>query len=92
MMPNPGAVRGSRSDAQTGTVPFCVRKSTTAQRGVQRMGTEPTVTCRRCRTVVVVAQMGRGLPPDIATRRLVKACTAKGCPCDPVYRAGLDLR
>lgn len=50
--------------------------------------TDPTQTCAKCGRTVTVTQDGRGFPPDIAKRRLIKACKANGCTCEPVYRAG----
>lgn len=48
----------------------------------------PTQTCRLCGRVEVVRQDGRGFPPDIAKRRLKKACSEAGCPSEPQYLAG----
>jgi hypothetical protein len=50
---------------------------------------EPTQTCTLCGDVVVVKHDGRGFPPDIAKRRLIKRCQVRGCASQPVYRAGL---
>ena len=36
------------------------------------MNAEPTYTCGECGRVVVVRRDGRGFPPDIAKRRLVR--------------------
>lgn len=55
-------------------------------------GPEPTVTCALCGRRMVVQQTGRGFPPDVARRKLKKACVADGCECEPVYRAGVVLR
>jgi hypothetical protein len=52
---------------------------------------EPTVTCRLCKRRQVVNPDGRGFPPDIAKRKLRKVCQAAGCPCEPIYRAGVRL-
>ena len=52
---------------------------------------EPTQTCVLCGDVEVVKHDGRGFPPDIAKRRLIKRCKAKGCMSQPVYRAGLVI-
>ena len=48
----------------------------------------PTQTCALCGRVVTVVWDGRGFPPDISKRKLIKACRAEGCPCDPQYLAG----
>ncbi len=40
---------------------------------------------------MVVKPDGRGFPPDITKRKLVRACKAAGCECDPKYRAGLTI-
>jgi len=50
----------------------------------------PTQTCGLCGRVVTVTWDGRGFPPDIAKRKLVKACKAEGCPCEPHYLAGFS--
>lgn len=50
---------------------------------------EPRQTCRLCGRTVIVELDGRGFPPEIAARKLRKACRAEGCPCDPQYRAGV---
>lgn len=52
---------------------------------------EPTQTCLRCGRVEIVRPDGRGFPPDIAKRKLRKACKENGCPCEPQYRAGLSF-
>ena len=51
----------------------------------------PTQTCTLCGRVEVVRMDGRGFPPDIAKRRLRKACKAAGCPSEPQYRAGVQV-
>lgn len=51
----------------------------------------PTQTCRTCQRAVPVVPDGRGFPPDIAKRKLAKACKADGHKSDPVYTAGLSL-
>ena len=48
-------------------------------------------TCELCGRVVQVVPDGRGFPPAIAKRRLVKACQANGCRCKPVYTATVIL-
>lgn len=53
--------------------------------------TQPTQTCSLCGRVMIVMPDGRGFPPDITKRKLVKACKAAGCPSDPVYRAGFSF-
>lgn len=50
---------------------------------------QPTQTCTTCGATAVVRQDRRGFPPDIAKRRLAKACKAAGHECTPVYRAGI---
>jgi hypothetical protein len=52
--------------------------------------TEPTQTCRLCGNAEIVTPDGRGYPPDIAERKLVKRCKSQGCRCDPYYQAGID--
>ena len=49
----------------------------------------PTVTCQLCGTRMRVMPDGRGFPPDIAKRKLIKDCKARGCACDPIYLAGV---
>lgn len=51
--------------------------------------TVPTYSCRRCGRVVVVRMTGRGFPPDVAKRELMRLCERDGCPCDPTYLAGM---
>lgn len=51
---------------------------------------QPTQTCTLCGRVEIVRPDGRGFPPDIAKRRLKKACNAGGCPSKPRYRVGLS--
>lgn len=51
---------------------------------------EPIQTCRNCGRVQVVTPDGRGHPPDIARRKLTRACNADGCACDPRYTAGMS--
>lgn len=41
--------------------------------------------CRLCGRQETVVPDGRGFPPDIAKRRLVKWCKVNGCKSDPVY-------
>jgi hypothetical protein len=53
--------------------------------------TEPTQTCQLCGNVEVVRPDGRGFPPDISKRKLVKRCKAEGCPSQPAYRAGFTF-
>lgn len=50
---------------------------------------EPTYTCSLCWRSVTVTPDGRGFPPDIARRKLVKICNANQCPSDPFYMAGV---
>lgn len=52
---------------------------------------EPRYSCRTCRRVVIVTPDGRGFPPDIAKRKLIRICAANGCECEPHYQAGLIL-
>ncbi len=53
---------------------------------------QPTQTCTLCGNVEVVTPDGRGFPPGIAKRKLIKRCRAQGCRCEPVYRAGVVIR
>jgi hypothetical protein len=50
---------------------------------------QPTQTCQLCGDYIVVRDTGRGFPPDVAKKALRKSCKAKGCDCDPKYRAGI---
>jgi hypothetical protein len=52
---------------------------------------EPRQTCTTCGRSMIVQQDGRGFPPDITKRKLIKACQANGCPCTPSYIAGLII-
>ena len=52
------------------------------------MNRQPQQQCVLCGRVEIVKPDGRGFPPDIAKRRLVKNCRARGCPCNPKYTAG----
>lgn len=56
------------------------------------MNTSPRQTCHRCGQSVVVTPDGRGFPPDIAKRKLIRLCKANGCACDPRYTAGISFR
>lgn len=49
----------------------------------------PTQTCTVCGDVEVVRPDGRGFPPDIAKRKLVKRWRANGHTCQPRYLAGV---
>jgi hypothetical protein len=51
---------------------------------------EPRMSCRICGRSITVVPGGRGFPPDIAKRKLVKDCKSNGCPCSPEYRAGIS--
>lgn len=51
----------------------------------------PVYTCTLCGNKQAVRPDGRGFPPDIAKRKLQKQCKAKGCPCEPQYRAGFAI-
>ena len=51
---------------------------------------EPIVFCKTCGTVLVVKPDGRGFPPGIAQRKLVKSCKERGCDFDIDYRAGMS--
>jgi hypothetical protein len=46
-----------------------------------------TQTCSLCGRTEQVTPDGRGFPPDIAKRRLIKRCKANGCPSSPTYMA-----
>jgi hypothetical protein len=50
---------------------------------------EPTYACGECGRVVVVRRDGRGFPPDLAKRRLIRECKADGHKADPQYLAGI---
>lgn len=52
---------------------------------------DPQQVCEICGAVEYVRPDGRGFPPDIAKRRLVKRCKAHGCACAPRYYAGLVI-
>ena len=47
--------------------------------------------CHLCGRVKLVTPDGRGFPPDIVKRKLVKWCKANGCPSEPKYTAGISL-
>lgn len=51
---------------------------------------EPTYYCKVCGRSLVVRPDGRGFPPGIAKRKLVKLCKATGHEADPQYVAGVD--
>lgn len=55
------------------------------------MNSDPTVTCDKCGTQMVVSPYVRGFPPDVAKRKLRKACRAKGCDGEPQYMAGIII-
>jgi len=46
----------------------------------------PQQTCTTCGDKEEVKTDGRGFPPDIAKRKLVKRCKAKGHESTPQYR------
>lgn len=50
----------------------------------------PIVFCKTCGTEMVVKPDGRGFPPDIAQRKLVKSCKERGCDFNIDYRAGMS--
>ena len=52
---------------------------------------QPNYRCETCGDVEIVRPDGRGFPPDIAKRKLVKRCRKKGCACRPVYTAGIEI-
>lgn len=52
---------------------------------------EPIQKCKLCGRAEVVKRDGRGFPPDIAKRKLQKACKAAGCSCQPEYTAGFGF-
>ena len=52
---------------------------------------EPMVICDTCRDFIIVKPDGRGFPPDIYKRKLIKKCRAKGCNGNPEYRAGVVI-
>ena len=51
---------------------------------------DPIQYCKLCKRVQRVDFYARGFPSDSAKRKLIKACKANGCPCEPQYRAGID--
>lgn len=51
---------------------------------------EPIQRCQLCGRVQTVRPDGRGFPPRIAARKLLRACNAAGCPCEPHYQAGIS--
>lgn len=53
--------------------------------------TEPQQRCLVCGDVEIVRPDGRGFPPDIAKRRLIKRCRESGHTCQPKYTAGFTL-
>ena len=57
----------------------------------QSICTEPTMSCAVCGSTEVVRPSGRGYPPDIARRRLIKRCKNISHTCEPVYQAGFAL-
>jgi hypothetical protein len=52
---------------------------------------EPRVICDQCGDTLEVKPDGRGFPPDIYKRKLIKQCRAKGCMGNPQYRAGITF-
>lgn len=55
------------------------------------MQSEPVQYCELCHNFVIVKPDGRGFPPDIAKRKLIKQCKSNGCRSKPRYRAGISL-
>lgn len=55
------------------------------------MVTEPNQRCEECGRVEIVRMDGRGFPPDIAKRRLAKACKKAGHVSRPIYTAGIGV-
>jgi hypothetical protein len=55
------------------------------------MTTEPNQRCEECGRTEIVRMDGRGFPPDIAKRRLAKACKKAGHVSRPIYTAGISL-
>jgi hypothetical protein len=53
--------------------------------------TQPIQKCWTCGDFEIVKPDGRGFPPDIAKRRLVKRCKAKGCKHEIRYHAGYSF-
>jgi hypothetical protein len=53
--------------------------------------TIPVQTCELCGRSQPVVPDGRGFPPDIAKRKLVKKCKANNCPSKPRYTAGFNF-
>jgi hypothetical protein len=53
--------------------------------------TIPVQRCELCGRTQQVLPDGRGFPPDIAKRKLVKVCKANDCPSSPRYTAGFNF-
>lgn len=51
----------------------------------------PSWTCEVCGLSIDILPDGRGHPPDIARRKLIKLCKAKGHTCQPSYLAGVTV-
>jgi hypothetical protein len=52
----------------------------------------PKQTCQLCGNYVEVTPFMRGFPPDAARAQLKRYCFNRGCPCDPKYSAGFEVR
>lgn len=48
----------------------------------------PIYSCLTCGRRVAVVPDGRGFPPDIAKRKLIRACRVDGHKAEPQYLAG----
>ena len=55
------------------------------------VGRGPVYKCLVCGRTQNVVPDGRGFPPDIAKRKLIKGCTLDGHKSDPLYLAGFSF-
>lgn len=51
----------------------------------------PRYVCLNCGRVEYAKLTGRSAGPEPARRRIVKACKANGCRCQPEYRCGVVI-
>lgn len=52
---------------------------------------EPEVLCEVCLVRVIVDYTMGEFPPDVAKKKLMKICKAKGHVSKPKYRAGFEI-
>lgn len=52
---------------------------------------QPTYTCGVCGRTMVVRPDGRGFPPDITKRKLIRECADNGHKAEPRYQAGIII-